>query len=543
MGIELLSAWRKTREDLDFQEPDTWYKGEHCHKFPYGRPATAEDVLYGWTPQQKIIRAETKVLAFGSYFAEYFVRFLTRHGYNRWLLPVERHSHSEENLLLALPVTFENIFVIVQQLRWAFDEFTPKTKLWFTKDKRLFEATEERREKVRHSFQEGDVFVITLGLSEVWFDQIENEPMWRTIPAQAYEPGRHVCRPATVAETLACLHELDRLIDKFLPGKRIILTLSPIPLIATFRDQSAVTANQVSKAILRAALDEFIGDRSVERKSRYHYFPSYEIVFHLFDHPFQADYRHIRPEVAEAVLDIFSSLYTDLPVGEIRAPASSSQVKSLLQRVRGLELELEAKERVIRELDQTARERLALINKLTHGQMPPQMPESSAARSPEKITGPGLTYFSSPHYQEHNRARLDHIQSLGLPLAESRVLELGSGPGDHTGFYVGRRCDIVSVDARKECLNILAQRFPGVRTVQCDLNDPSPLRELGSFDIVHCCGILYHLERPEALLQYMGEACRGFAIVETCVSAAEDSGVERVDEIREDYTQSSTGRA
>ena len=543
MQTELLSAWRKPSEDLDFQEPDSWYKGEHCHKFPYGRPATVEDVLYGWTPQQKIIRADTKVLAFGSCFAEYFVRFLARHGYNRWLLPVEQHSHSEENLLLALPVTFENIFVIVQQLRWAFNEFTPRTKLWFSKDKRLFEATEERREKVRRSFQEGDVFVITLGLSEVWFDRIENEPMWRTIPAQAYEPGRHVCRLATVAETLASLHEFDGLVDKFLPGKRIIVTLSPIPLIATFRDQSAVTANQASKAILRAALDEFIDDRSVERKSRYNYFPSYEIVFHLFDRPFLPDNRHVRPEVAEAVLGIFSHLYTDLPSGEIQSPARNSHTRLLEQRVGELEIELERKERVIRELDQAARERLALINQLTGGREPHQVPESPAALSPEEITGPGLTHFSSPHYQEHNRARLDHVQSLGLPIAESRVLELGSGPGDHTGFYVARRCEMVSVDARKECLDVLAKRFPGVRTMQCDLNEPGPLGELGSFDIVHCCGILYHLERPEALLQYMGEACTGFAIVETCVSTATDSGVELVDEIREDYTQSSTGRA
>jgi hypothetical protein len=87
------------------------------------------------------------------------------------------------------------------------------------------------------------------------------------------------------------------------------------------------------------------------------------------------------------------------------------------------------------------------------------------------------------------------------------------------------------------------QRFTGVRTLRCDLNEPGPLRELGSFDVVHCYGILYHLEKPRALLEYMGEACTGVAIVETCVSVARTSSVESVDEIRADYTQSSTGRA
>jgi hypothetical protein len=41
----------------------------------------------------------------------------------------------------------------------------------------------------------------------------------------------------------------------------------------------------------------------------------------------------------------------------------------------------------------------------------------------------------------------------------------------------------------------------------------------------------------------MGEACTGFAIVEICVSTARTSAVESVDEILEDYTQSSAGRA
>ena len=544
MGNELaLSAWHRPPEDLDFEAPDTWYKGECCHKFPYNRPATVEDILYGWKPSQRLIFAETKVLAFGSCFAEYFVKFLAQHGYNRWQLPAERHSHADENLLLAQPIVFENIFVIVQQFRWAFNEFTPGAKIWFTKDKLRFEATEERREKVRRGFEEGEVFVITLGLSEIWFDRIEGEPMWRTVPARFYDPERHVCRPATVAETLQCLYEFDGLVDRFLPGKRFIFTLSPIPLAATFRDQSAVTANQASKAILRAALDEFFRDGTLARKSRYHYFPSYEIVFHMFDHPFLPDNRHINAEVARAVLDIFSNLYTDLPTAEVPVPARDSYVELLEERTRVLEVELEAKERVIRELDQAARERLALINQLTKGQAPEPIANVVTPSLLGKGAGPGLAHFFSLHYQDHNRARLDHLQSLGLPLSDSRVLELGSGPGDHTGFYVTRRCSVVSVDARQECLDVLAQRFPGVRTMRCDLNEPGPLRELGTFDIVHCFGILYHLQKPEPLLRYMGEACTGFAIVETCVSAAKASAVETVDEIREDYTQSLTGRA
>lgn len=111
--------------------------------------------------------------------------------------------------------------------------------------------------------------------------------------------------------------------------------------------------------------------------------------------------------------------------------------------------------------------------------------------------GPGLANFFSPYYREHNQARLEHLASLGLPLVNRRVLELGSGPGDHTGFYIERQCAMVAVDARQECLDVLRQRYPEVTTVQCDLNSPEKLLGLGSFDVVHCYGILYHLERPD----------------------------------------------
>jgi SAM-dependent methyltransferase len=119
-------------------------------------------------------------------------------------------------------------------------------------------------------------------------------------------------------------------------------------------------------------------------------------------------------------------------------------------------------------------------------------PYRKPARRTRRARVRGL--FSSSHHQEHNRGRLDHIQSLGLALSDASVLELGSGSGDHTGFYVALRCTVVSVDVRQICLDFLAQRFPGVRTMRCDLNEPGPLRDFGTFDIVHCCGILYHLE-------------------------------------------------
>jgi GSCFA family len=363
------SGWKREKGDLDFEQPDRWFKGQFCHTFPTNRAILPTDALLGWSPLAPIIHKESKVIAFGSCFAEYFIRFLAAHGYNSWTAPLERHAPSEENLLLSLGQTFENVFVVAQQFRWAFGEFTPQDGMWITKDKVCFEATEERRLKVHSTLSQADVVVITLGLSEVWFDQVENEPLWRTMPERLYDPGRHTFKLATVAETEQSLLELDRLIQQYCPGLKVVFTVSPIPLLATFRNQSPITANQVSKSILRVSLDSFLTRTSVRESCRYFYFPSYELVFSLFGNPFEADNRHVRSDVAAKIMNIFRMAYTDIPGDNSPNPVDEPE-NTLRTQIRGLREEIQAKENVIRELHRAAEERLAIIRRL----------ESSAAK-------------------------------------------------------------------------------------------------------------------------------------------------------------------
>ena len=363
------SGWKREKGDLDFEQPDRWFKGQFCHTFPTNRAILPTDALLGWSPLAPIIHKESKVIAFGSCFAEYFIRFLAAHGYNSWTAPLERHAPSEENLLLSLGQTFENVFVVAQQFRWAFGEFTPQDGMWITKDKVCFEATEERRLKVHSTLSQADVVVITLGLSEVWFDQVENEPLWRTMPERLYDPGRHTFKLATVAETEQSLLELDRLIQQYCPGLKVVFTVSPIPLLATFRNQSPITANQVSKSILRVSLDSFLTRASVRESCRYFYFPSYELVFSLFGNPFEADNRHVRSDVAAKIMNVFRMAYTDIPGDNSPNPVDEPE-NALRTQIRGLREEIQAKENVIRELHRAAEERLAIIRRL----------ESSAAK-------------------------------------------------------------------------------------------------------------------------------------------------------------------
>jgi SAM-dependent methyltransferase len=157
------------------------------------------------------------------------------------------------------------------------------------------------------------------------------------------------------------------------------------------------------------------------------------------------------------------------------------------------------------------------------------------------LTGPGLAHFYSAHYKAHNDARLTHLASLGLPLDGRKVLEVGCGPGDHTGFYLERGCTISSVDARPECVEALRARYPCVGTAVVDMNAPNALNGLGKFEVVHCYGLLYHLEDPQTGIATMASVTSDMLLLESCVSARRSEEVYPARELARDFTQSIRG--
>ena len=108
-------------------------------------------------------------------------------------------------------------------------------------------------------------------------------------------------------ENIDNLERLYAILRKHKPKARIVFTLSPIPLVATFRPVSCLTASTVSKAILRTALDELI--RNHQEDDRLYYWPSYEIVKECFTDPYVEDNRHVKSEVLETVMRKFEQYY------------------------------------------------------------------------------------------------------------------------------------------------------------------------------------------------------------------------------------------
>jgi hypothetical protein len=156
----------------------------------------------------------------------------------------------------------------------------------------------------RRAFEEMDVFIITLGLNEVWSFAADGSVFSRS-PWKA-APSLIRARILTVEENVNDLLQMAEILRRFNPEVKIICTVSPVPLHATFRadEHHIVAANTHSKAVLRVAAEEF-----VRRCPEIYYFPSYEIVTVSTESPWAPDQRHVSREAVAKVMSTFAEMY------------------------------------------------------------------------------------------------------------------------------------------------------------------------------------------------------------------------------------------
>jgi SAM-dependent methyltransferase len=159
--------------------------------------------------------------------------------------------------------------------------------------------------------------------------------------------------------------------------------------------------------------------------------------------------------------------------------------------------------------------------------------------------------FKHPNYQRHNGRRLEHLASLRLDLRTKSVLELGAGVGDLSTFFLDRDCTLVSVEARPEncrifsdtMLALAAGGYTRLRRSRLIEGDVESLDRLagGTFDVVFCYGLLYHLRDPEGALALMADRCTGMLLLETCVSLGRAETLNPIDEPVSEPSQAFSG--
>lgn len=161
----------------------------------------------------------------------------------------------------------------------------------------------ERRSEVAQLYRDGlaasDTVVITLGLVETWIDLEAGLYLNDTPPPQLVRdtPERFAFRRLSVTDCVALLSEIVELLTKD-RDRHILLTVSPVPLRATFTTDDAVTANGYSKAVLRVAAEDVSS-----RFAGVDYFPSFEVVTTAGFRSMARDNVHVRPATVSRIVD------------------------------------------------------------------------------------------------------------------------------------------------------------------------------------------------------------------------------------------------
>jgi hypothetical protein len=283
---------------------NTWYRGEHCNYHPFraslSEPAAIDRYFgHGWMPAAPFITRQAPITTFGSCFASHVSKFLARSGYN-----LADKGRNNQSYVIRCGEGMVNSAAIAQQFQWAYGEVGFDESLWYEANGSVADYSAAVRDETRAIFDRTEVFIITLGLSEVWYNRHTNDVFWRTIPKEKFDPDLHGFKVLGADENRANLATAYRLIRQHRPQATVIFTLSPVPLAATFRPVSCITANSVSKASLRIAVDEVMRQNAGDEQL--FYFPSYELVKEYFDDPYLEDLRHIRPEVVEQIMQTFA---------------------------------------------------------------------------------------------------------------------------------------------------------------------------------------------------------------------------------------------
>jgi hypothetical protein len=157
---------------------------------------------------------------------------------------------------------------------------------------------------VRRMFEQADVLVFTLGLTEGWRAK-PDQSVFPVVPgavSPGVNPDEYEFFNMTADEVLADLEELYSLVMGVNTNLRIVLTVSPVPLIATYSKKHVLTATTYSKSVLRVAADQM-----EHRHANVMYFPSYEIITGSFNRGryFEPDLRGVRPEGVDHVMRLF----------------------------------------------------------------------------------------------------------------------------------------------------------------------------------------------------------------------------------------------
>jgi hypothetical protein len=157
---------------------------------------------------------------------------------------------------------------------------------------------------------EASVIIITLGLNEVWLDKrsgcyLNCAPSYTSTRR---DEGRYSLVVTDVAQNLEELEGIRAMLKLLNREVKMIVTVSPVPMGATFTGVDVAIANTRSKSVLRVAAEQFS-----QAHDDVDYFPSYDIVtLAPRSEAYGADCLHVTDAVVGMIMTMFLASYVGI---------------------------------------------------------------------------------------------------------------------------------------------------------------------------------------------------------------------------------------
>lgn len=300
------------------------------------------------------IQRTDRISTAGSCFAQHISNMLVGEGFCYFVTenaPVTSGAINEN--FGTFPARFGNIYSprqLLQLFQRAYGLFAPKDEAWLRPDGKYvdpfrpqiqvkgFDTVEQllvdqqaHLGAVRAMFEQCDIFVFTLGLTEAWESSEDGAvfPIAPGVVADGRMNAPYRFRNFSVAEMTADIQACFSFIREVNPTIRFILTVSPVPLVATYEPRHVLVSTIYSKSALRVVAEEI--SRSLPDVA---YFPSYEIITGAYARSqyFAEDLREVTPTGVNRVMTLFKKhfLGTETPlVKSVARPAPEAPARSV----------------------------------------------------------------------------------------------------------------------------------------------------------------------------------------------------------------------
>ena len=307
----------------------------------------AKDLL---APAAPLLRKDDRIISAGSCFAGNIAPLIERAGFHYLRTEImdddgDRFGYSRYS------AGYGNIYTprqLLQLLRRATGAFKPVDDRWREEgrvidlfrpglaypaedDEELDLITRSHLSLTLKAFSSATVLIFTLGLTEAWVSKIDGAvyPVCPGAVAGAFDPDRYQFVNLGVSDTVADLRAALGLLREINTGLRVMLSVSPVPLMATATPAHVLSASTYSKSVLRVACEEICASEPATM-----YFPAYEIIVgpgHA--QHFESDLRTISACGLEAVASaLFAHSQTpDVSAEVVKRDLSGTLSKALVQ--------------------------------------------------------------------------------------------------------------------------------------------------------------------------------------------------------------------